>query len=200
MRRFQDGDDRAGDEIYKAYRGLIAQCVNRFVWPRRVMERGDVEAVAARAFAKALRHYDPERRVRFGSYAYNVMRYELMRFLRDSSDLVRIPAWVQEAATQGDPESKAVVVRLRSPYPLDITEYDNLLGTSNIPSDLEMDATRVITQWSDKERTAACFVLMGLSATDYADVTPYSRQAGHQYYRKVRDRLRRALDAYQEVR
>lgn len=128
VKRYQAGDRRAGDKIVREFGGLMKSCVNAFRYPRSIFERGDMEAAALLGLVKALRKYDHRKTVQFHSFAYRVMLSEMRHYVRDRSDLIKIPAYVQEAASKGDMDAKELVDGLRDYYPMDIEHYRNRIA------------------------------------------------------------------------
>ena len=197
VRRFQAGDDKAGERLYNDYHALVVSCVNRANWPTSLMERGDVEAVVARGFMKALAQYNPDRGVQLNTYAYEKMRSELRHYIRDSIDLVKIPGWVKEQAFKGNEDAQDVQERFRNLDRIDDGDFD--IPANGIPSDIEVEFRRVVDQWPEHKRVAALFIVAELNPSDYCRTYGKTRQNGHRIYTETRKRLRRALDAYQEA-
>jgi hypothetical protein len=161
------------------------------------MERGDVEAVVARGFMKALAQYNPDRGVQLNTYAYEKMRSELRHYIRDSIDLVKIPGWVKEQAFKGNEDAQDVQERFRNLDRIDDGDFD--IPANGIPSDIEVEFRRVVDQWPEHKRVAALFIVAELNPSDYCRTYGKTRQNGHRIYTETRKRLRRALDAYQEA-
>jgi RNA polymerase sigma-B factor len=82
------------DELVEAHLGLARQVARRFANRGEAMD--DLVQVATMALLKALDRYDPDRGVRFSTYATSSMTGELKRHFRDHAWAIRVPRSIQE--------------------------------------------------------------------------------------------------------
>jgi RNA polymerase sigma-B factor len=76
---------------------------------------------------KAVDCFDPERGVRFSTYACHLITSQILHYLRDCGHLIRQPAWVQELNTKITSTSHKLTQRLdHPPLPEDIAAELNL--------------------------------------------------------------------------
>jgi RNA polymerase sigma-B factor len=87
-------DPRLRDEIVASHLGLAHQMARRFA--NRGEPHDDLVQVASMALVKALDRFDPERGVRFSTFAVKCMLGELKRHFRDRGWAVKAPRRVQE--------------------------------------------------------------------------------------------------------
>ena len=87
-------DPRLRDEIVASHLGLAHQMARRFT--NRGEPHDDLVQVASLALVKALDRFDPERGVRFSTFAVKCMLGELKRHFRDRGWAVKAPRRVQE--------------------------------------------------------------------------------------------------------
>ncbi len=87
-------DPRLRDEIVESHLGLAHQMARRFA--NRGEPHDDLVQVASLALVKALDRFDPERGVRFSTFAVKCMLGELKRHFRDRGWAVKAPRRVQE--------------------------------------------------------------------------------------------------------
>jgi RNA polymerase sigma-B factor len=81
-------------ELVEAHMGLARQVARRF--SNRGEALDDLIQVATMALLKALDRYDPERGVKFSTYATSSMTGELKRHFRDHAWAIRVPRSLQE--------------------------------------------------------------------------------------------------------
>jgi len=94
FRRCAQGDLHARDILVARYESYAHGLSHRFI--RKGVEREDLEQVAALGLVKALERFDPERGVRFATFATRTIEGELKRHLRDSGWSLRVPRGLQE--------------------------------------------------------------------------------------------------------
>ncbi|MDQ1374635.1 MAG: polymerase sigma-B factor, partial [Actinomycetota bacterium] len=81
-------------ELVEAHLGLARQVARRFTNRGEALD--DLVQVATMALLKALDRYDPDRGVRFSTYATSSMTGELKRHFRDHAWAIRVPRSIQE--------------------------------------------------------------------------------------------------------
>jgi RNA polymerase sigma-B factor len=87
-------DPALRDQLVEAHLGLARQVARRFANRGEALD--DLTQVATMAMLKALDRYDPERGVRFSTYATSSMTGELKRHFRDHAWAIRVPRSIQE--------------------------------------------------------------------------------------------------------
>jgi len=88
------GDPTLREAIVESHLGLVNQMARRF--KNRGEPHDDLVQVASLALVKALDRFDPDRGVRFTTFAVKCMLGELKRHFRDRGWAVRAPRRVQE--------------------------------------------------------------------------------------------------------
>ena len=88
------GDPRLRDEIIASHLGLAHQLARRFA--NRGEPHDDLVQVGSLALVKAVDRFDPERGVRFSTFAVKCIVGELKRHFRDRGWAVRAPRRIQE--------------------------------------------------------------------------------------------------------
>jgi RNA polymerase sigma-B factor len=86
-------------------------------------EYDDLVQVASFALIKAIDRYDPDRGLRFSTYAVPTIVGELKRYFRDHCWTVRVPRELHDRAIQAQRASEHLTARLgRSPTPAELAE------------------------------------------------------------------------------
>jgi RNA polymerase sigma-B factor len=88
------GDIAARDELADRYRGYARAFARRFV--KAGVRRDDLDQVASVGLVQALERFDPNRGVKFTTFAGRTIEGELKRHLRDAGWSVRVPRGLQE--------------------------------------------------------------------------------------------------------
>jgi RNA polymerase sigma-B factor len=95
FRRHQrDGDLHARRELIERYLPLARSLARRY--ERRGESFDDLVQVASLGLVKAIDRFDPDREIRFSSYAVPTMLGELRRYFRDSGWALHVPREMQE--------------------------------------------------------------------------------------------------------
>ncbi len=92
--RVAAGDTRAKGELAQRYQGFARAISRRF--GRSGVRRDDLDQVAQVGLVNALARYDPDRGVKFTTFAARTIDGELKRYLRDSGWSLRVPRGLQE--------------------------------------------------------------------------------------------------------
>lgn len=109
-------------ELVEAHLGLARQVARRF--SNRGETLDDLFQVATMALLKALDRYDPNRGVKFSTYATSSMTGELKRHFRDHAWAVRVPRSLQELHLSTNEAVETLRHRLgRSPTMAEIADY-----------------------------------------------------------------------------
>jgi RNA polymerase sigma-B factor len=115
-------DARLRDELVEAHLGLARQVARRFAHRGEALD--DLVQVATMALIKALDRYDPDRGVKFSTYATSSMTGELKRHFRDHAWVIRVPRSLQELHLETNEAVETLRQRLgRSPTIPEIAEY-----------------------------------------------------------------------------
>lgn len=88
------GDRAARDEIFSRYEGFAGAIARRY---RRGTERADVDQVAYMALVGAIDRFDPDRGVKFSTFAGKTISGELKKFLRDTAWAIKVPRSLKES-------------------------------------------------------------------------------------------------------
>jgi RNA polymerase sigma-B factor len=115
-------EPRLRDELVEAHLGLARQVARRF--SNRGEALDDLVQVATMALIKALDRYDPDRGVKFSTYATSSMTGELKRHFRDHAWFIRVPRSLQELHMETNEGVESLRQQLgRSPTIPEIAEY-----------------------------------------------------------------------------
>lgn len=107
-------DPRACDELVRHYLPLAERLTQRYRHTSEPWE--DLVQVASLALVKAIKNYDPSRRIPFEGYAIPTIQGQLKRHFRDATWAVRVPRRSQEAMLKlGDAIDRLSVRLGRSP-------------------------------------------------------------------------------------
>ena len=91
-------DQKAREELLVRHRPLARYLARKFTGRGETLE--DLEQVAMLALLKAIDRLDPEREVKFATFATITIIGELKRHLRDKGWAVRVPRPIQELAVR----------------------------------------------------------------------------------------------------
>ena len=115
-------DPRLRAELVEAHLGLARQVARRFANRGEALD--DLVQVANMALVKSLDRYDPERGVKFSTYATSSMTGELKRHFRDHAWAIRVPRSLQELHLETNEAVETLRQQLgRSPMISEIAEY-----------------------------------------------------------------------------
>jgi RNA polymerase sigma-B factor len=109
-------------ELVEAHLGLARQVARRFANRGEALD--DLVQVAMMALLKALDRYDPDRGVKFSTYATSSMTGELKRHFRDHAWAIRVPRSLQELHLETNEAVETLRQQLgRSPTIPEIAAY-----------------------------------------------------------------------------
>ncbi|MCL2404750.1 MAG: RNA polymerase sporulation sigma factor SigF [Defluviitaleaceae bacterium] len=97
IKRAQEGDDSAAEQLIKENSGLIWSVVKKFT--KRGYEPDDLYQIGAIGLLKCIRKFDSSYEVKFSTYAIPMIIGEIKRFLRDDG-LIKISRPMKEMATK----------------------------------------------------------------------------------------------------
>lgn len=110
----RDEDVEARDELVRHFHSVIGPLASRFRGRGESIE--DLEQVASIGLVKAVDRFDPERGVKFTTYATATILGELKRYLRDKAWSLRVPRSLQERSVAVHSAAPRLAQRLgRSP-------------------------------------------------------------------------------------
>ena len=108
----ESGSPPALDEIVRRNQNLLHHILKRFAYANEPYE--DLLQVANLGLIKAAQRYDPDRGVRFSTYATAIVDGELRHHLRDSL-LMRQPRWVKKIYHEIQAKSNELMHKLGRP-------------------------------------------------------------------------------------
>ena len=116
FRRIQKGDEKAREEYIKGNLRLVLSVIKRFDSSSESAD--DLFQIGCVGLMKAVDNFDPERLVRFSTYAVPMIVGEIRRYLRDNSS-IRVSRSLRDTAY------KAIYAKeLNDPIELSLTDID----------------------------------------------------------------------------
>lgn len=100
------GDRRARDELFERFRPLARRLAGRYTNPHEPLE--DLVQVASLGLLGAIDRFDPDRGVRFSSFAIPTILGELKRYFRNTGWSAHVPRGAQEMALRVDRASAKI--------------------------------------------------------------------------------------------
>jgi len=88
------GERRLQQELICHYLPLVSKIARRYVRPGAALE--DLSQIGTIGLINAVKTFDPERGVKFETYAFHHVAGEIRHFLRDGLEPVRRPRWVRK--------------------------------------------------------------------------------------------------------
>jgi RNA polymerase sigma-B factor len=82
------------EDLVCRYLPLVRKVAHRYVRPTVSLE--DLTQVGTIGLMHAVRHFDPERNVKFEAYAYSHISGQIRHYLRDDADTVQVPRWARK--------------------------------------------------------------------------------------------------------
>lgn len=120
QRYLDDPRPELKDLILVQYSGLVERVARRF---SGLEQQDDLVQVGYIGLLNALNKFDPNAGVRFNTYATYLVAGEIKHFLRDKSQTIRQPAWLQELRHKINRTTNMLVQDLgRQPSELEIAE------------------------------------------------------------------------------
>ena len=131
-------DPRLREQLVESHLGLARQVARRFANRGEALD--DLVQVANMALLKALDRFDPDRGVKFSTYATSSMTGELKRYFRDHAWVIRVPRSLQELHLETNEAVETLRQQLgRSPT---IPEIANYVGAPDEEVLLAIEAGR----------------------------------------------------------
>jgi RNA polymerase sigma-B factor len=125
LRLYRFGDRAARDQLVERFMPLAAQLARRYRNTSQSFE--DLLQVANLGLVQAVDRFDPDRGLRFSSFAVPTILGELRRHFRDTGWAVRVPRAVQENVAKVRQAQAKLAARLgRSPTPAELSEATRL--------------------------------------------------------------------------
>ncbi|MBE5779142.1 MAG: sigma-70 family RNA polymerase sigma factor [Clostridiales bacterium] len=135
-------DRQLRDELFEAFMPLCASIAGKFTG--RGAAREDLEQVAGIALLKALERYEPDRNLRFVTYAVPTITGEVRNYLRDKGSLMRMPRNSRQQLYQmTQAQERFEQEHRRTPSARELAEYmgisqDELLALLNVRHQTDM--------------------------------------------------------------
>ena len=122
FRTFRNTHDTAmRDQIVDRYLHLVQSVARRFSGMGESME--DLIQEGSIGLLNAVDLFDPDRGVKFSTYACHLITSQIQHYLRDRGRLIRQPAWVQELNTKVTRATEQLAQELgRDPTPAEVAE------------------------------------------------------------------------------
>lgn len=125
---------------------------------RRYTHRGepldDLVQEGSIGLLNAIDHFDPDRGIRFSTYATHLITSQILHYLRDCGHLIRQPAWVQELAGRMQKEQQRLAQTLgRDPTPAEVAEALNVTVDSVQDVQATQALRHVVSLTAPAERT-----------------------------------------------
>ncbi len=92
----RDGDEEAREELIGSHGHLVDWVVKSFLSADEPLE--DLRQEGFIGLAKAVQSFDPERGVKFVTYATHLIQGEIRHYLRDRKTVIRQPGWLHDLA------------------------------------------------------------------------------------------------------
>jgi RNA polymerase sigma-B factor len=122
LRWRHDADRRAREELFERFRPLARRLAGRYASPNEPLE--DLAQVAYVGLLGAVDRFDPERGVRFSSFAIPTILGELKRYFRNTGWSVHVPRGAQEMALRIDRASRRLAADTgRAPRVQEVAQY-----------------------------------------------------------------------------
>lgn len=117
------------DQIVSRYLHLVQSVARRFSGMGESME--DLIQEGSIGLLNAVDLFDPDRGVKFSTYACHLITSQIQHYLRDRGRLIRQPAWVQELNTKVTRATEQLAQEIgRDPTPNEIAERLNISAES----------------------------------------------------------------------
>jgi len=124
IKRAQEGDDGATEQLIKENSGLIWSVVKKFA--KRGYELDDLYQIGAIGLLKCIRKFDPSFDVKFSTYAIPMIIGEIKRFLRDDG-MIKVSRPMKEIATKARYVTEMLIAKLgRQPTISELAEELNI--------------------------------------------------------------------------
>lgn len=122
LRWREDADSRARDELFERFLPLARKLAGRYANPHEPME--DLIQVASVGLLGAIDRFDPQRGVRFPSFAIPTILGELKRYFRNTGWSAHVPRGAQEMSLRVDRAARQIVAQTgRQPRVQELAEY-----------------------------------------------------------------------------
>jgi RNA polymerase sigma-B factor len=118
----RDRDRHAREELFERFRPLARRLAGRYINPHEPLE--DLVQVAYVGLLGAIDRFDPDRGVRFSSYAIPTILGELKRYFRNTGWSAHVPRGAQELALRVDRASARLAADTgRAPRVEELAQY-----------------------------------------------------------------------------
>ena len=99
FRRYRTGEVECRDVIFRRHISLVEAITSSYA-RARPGEREDLLQVGYLGLLGALERFDPERGVRFATYAGHCIHGEIRHFVRDKGEVIRRPRWMRQLSSR----------------------------------------------------------------------------------------------------
>ena len=194
LRRYRDtGDVAARDRVIEAHL-YIAQIIAR-KFSGRGVDVDDLYQVASMALLKAAQRFDPDRGIRFSTFATPAMVGEVKNYFRDRSSVIRPPRRAGELAALVNRTAEALMQKLRrAPNVEEIAEAADLTE-DEVLEGLETAAFHPVSldaQISGEDGELALERVLGVEDAAYGQIE--LRDAVARALRELPERQREVLE------
>lgn len=138
------------DQLVSRYLHLVQSIARRFSGMGESLD--DLVQEGSIGLLNAVDLFDPERGVKFSTYACHLITSQIQHYLRDRGRLIRQPAWVQELNTKVTRATEQLAQALgRDPSPAEVAERLNISEDSvnNVLAARELNHVISLTAPSD---------------------------------------------------
>ena len=140
----QSRDNALRDTLVCKHLHLVQGVARRFSGMGESLE--DLIQEGSIGLLKAVDMFDPERGVKFSTYASHLITSQMQHYLRDRGRLIRQPAWIQELNTKVQRTTEQLTQELgRDPQLAEVAERLNLSETSISSAMATRDLNTVIS-------------------------------------------------------
>lgn len=159
------------DELFEAFMPLCASIAGKF--SGRGAPREDLEQVAGMALLKALERYEPDRNLRFVTYAVPTITGEVRNYIRDKGSLMRMPRNSRQMLyDMSKAQERFEQEHLRTPSAQELADYmgisaDELLALLNVRHQTELVS---LDTPIGEDEDAGLDALLGVSEAGYEQV------------------------------
>lgn len=133
--RLTSGDRTARDLLVQKHLGLVRHVARRFAGDRFDLE--DLLQVGAVGLIKAVDHFDPNRGLRFSTYAVPLITGEILRYMRDHGSQVKVPRSWQGLARRAQQRREQLHQKYGREPTLSELAADLQVGSAELLSALE---------------------------------------------------------------
>jgi len=156
LRYIEDPRPDMADLVMIHYSGLVERVARKFAG---IEAQEDLVQVGYIGLLNALNKFDPKAGVRFHTYATHLVAGEIKHYLRDRSQMIRLPAWLQELRTRVNKTAVQMQAELgRTPSPREGAEA------------LQLTESAVLDVWQAQELMKVASLDQPMSEDDSSEI------------------------------